>query len=40
MQMIAMKLGMLVIGLGENAVSTDDLAQMKKAFFWGGDPSV
>ena len=29
-QKIAMKFGMLVIGQGENAVSTDELAQRKK----------
>ena len=32
MQVVAMKFGMLVIRLGENAVSIDDLAQTKKAF--------
>ena len=29
MQRIVMKFGMFVIGLGENAVSTDELAQRK-----------
>ena len=28
-QMIAMKFGMLVIGLGENAMSNDELAQRR-----------
>ena len=35
-QSIAMKFGMLVIGLGENAVLVDDLAQRRGVFF-GGD---
>ena len=35
MQMIAMKFGMLVIGLVENAVSIDGLAHTKKNAFWG-----
>ena len=32
-QTIAMKFGMLVIGVGENAMSIDELA--KKKSFWG-----
>ena len=32
MQRIVMKFGMFVIGLGENAVSTDELAQRKNIF--------
>ena len=36
MQRIAITFGMLVIGLGDNAVSIDELAEMKKMFFLGG----
>ena len=35
-QRIAMKFGMLAIGLGENAMSVDELVQRKKRFFFGG----
>ena len=31
-----MKFGMFVIGLGENAMPIDELAQTKKMFFFGG----
>ena len=39
-QRIAMKFGMLVIGLGENRRSIDELEQTKKRFFLGGHPDV
>ena len=34
-----MKIELLVIGLGENALSIDGLAQRKNVFFGGGHPT-